>query len=145
MGGSPPIDTGSPTGNALINIDPKVKDAFNNASQDPSGPDYDSASQQAGEDTRKAVFGWNEFFGSDGTILAFERASDGGWRDNINDAVTVLNTANPDNYTTLGEVEAAFADADTELGVSELGGSSFPPKEEQLLTYTRDRAFVEYN
>lgn len=60
-GGSPPIDTGSPTGNALINIDPKVKGAFNNASQDPSDPDYDSASQQAGEDTLKDVFGWNEF------------------------------------------------------------------------------------
>jgi hypothetical protein len=145
VGGSPPIDTGSPTGNALINIDPKVKDAFNNASQDPSGPDYDSASQQAGEDTLKDVFGWNEFFGSDGTILDFERDSEGVWRDNINDAVTVLNTANPDNYTTLGEVEAAFADADTELGVSELGVSSFTPTEDQLLTYTGEKPLDESN
>ena len=136
-GGSPPIDTGSPTGNALINIDTKVKGAFNNASQDPSDPDYDSASQQAGEDTLKDVFGWNEFFGSDGTLLDFERDSEGVWRDNINDAVTVLNTANPDKYTTLDEVTTAFDTVIEEQEVIKLPGApAFTPTDDQLLSYT---------
>ena len=131
----PPTDVGSPAGNALVNYNPIIRDSFNDASQNPNSPDYDSAAQQAGEENLKDAFGWNEFFNNDGTIIDFERDSEGVWRDNLNDATNVLNTVNPDKYTTIDEVKTAFADAGTELNDIP-GATDFTPTYNELLPYT---------
>jgi len=95
-------NTNNVLGNALVNLNPTVNQAANDAGS--SNPEV----RAAGETKIREVFGYESDYQFDGTTIDVAQDPDGVYR--FNTAVDILNAANNNSYNTLGEVQSGFAE-----------------------------------
>ncbi len=95
-------NTNNVLGNALVNLNPTVNQAANDAGS--SNPEV----RAAGETKIREVFGYGPNYQFDGTTINVAQDPDGVYR--FNTAVDILNSANDNSYNTLGEVQSGFSE-----------------------------------
>jgi hypothetical protein len=95
-------NTNNVLGNALVNLNPTVNQAANDAGS--SNPEV----RAAGETKIREVFGYDPNYQFDGTTINVAQDPDGVYR--FNTAVDILNAANDNSYNTLGEVQSGFSE-----------------------------------
>lgn len=96
------INTNNVLGNALVNLNPTINQAANDAGS--SNPEV----RAAGETKIREVFGYDPNYQFDGTTIDVAQDPDGVYR--FNTAVDILNAANDNSYNTLSEVQSGFAE-----------------------------------
>jgi hypothetical protein len=132
-------DTGSIISNGLINFNPTVNQAVNDARSD------DPVVSTAGETKIKELLGYDSAAAFDGVTIDLTKDPDGAYV--YNTTVDILNNAQPDNYTTTGEATAAF-DTNTALipyvpTATEI--QSFVGSKPQATLQTNIDAFIDRN
>ena len=95
-------NTNNVLGNALVNLNPTVNQAANDAGS--SNPEV----RAAGETKIREVFGYDPDYQFDGTTIDAIQNPDGVYR--FNTAVDILNSASDNSYNTLGEVQSGFSE-----------------------------------
>ena len=116
------VDTGNPVANVLKYFNPSVIKAVDNAQS------ADPEVRTQGETVIKDAFGYDSFFGDDGSIIDLTKNPNG--VATYNTAVDILNIANDNEYTSYREVQDAYKDIAEQ--------SPYTLTDQELLEFTGD-------